>query len=100
MWDFQNMYWTHEIFFDDKALAFVDLAMQKQIQAPIQRVEKPHQQAPATCSTAQPSKPATTSIQPPTLAEQLANLTLQVQPLYSKPKSNSISILQSNNSPN
>ena len=91
--DFQNMYETYEIIYDDKVVAFVDLATQKQIQPPIKRVEKPQQQAPATCSTAQPSKPATTTIQPPMLAEQLVNLTLHVQPLYSKPKSNSISIL-------
>ena len=33
--NFQNMSWTHEIIYDDKVVAFVDIATQRQIQNPI-----------------------------------------------------------------
>ena len=91
------MSWTHEIIYDDQAVAFVDIATQKQLQNQLQNTEK-HQQQTTSCSTTQPSKPAIRSFNPPTYAEQLANLTLHVKPTQSKPNSNSLSILQPNNS--
>ena len=51
--DFQTMSWTHEIIYDDQAVAFVDIATQKHLKNQLQNTEQ-RQQPPTSCSTTQP----------------------------------------------
>merc|ERR1712115_504204 len=63
-----NMLYMHEILYDDQAVAFVDIATQKQIQDQLQNTGKSLTQT-ATCSTAHSSTP-TIRFNIPTYAEQ------------------------------
>merc|ERR1712081_110229 len=85
--DGQKMLYTHEILYDDQAVAFVDVATQKQIQDQLQNTGKSPTQT-ATCLAAHPSTPDGRS-NIPTYTEQLENLKLYVKPPQTKPTATS-----------
>merc|ERR1712112_354725 len=93
--DFQNMLYTHEILYDDQAVAFVDVATQKGIQDQLQNTGKSLTQT-ATCSTAHSSTPDG-RLNIPTYTEQLDSLRLYVKPPQTKPTATSTSLPQLQN---
>ena len=85
--DEHNMFYTHDIIYDDQAVAFVDVATQRQIHNQLQNtgISLP----PTTTSLA--AKPPTphVSTTKPTLAAQLENLKLLVKPSQTTPTTTS-----------
>merc|ERR1712081_102649 len=90
--DCQKMLYTHEILYDDQAVAFVDVATQKQIQDQLQNTGKSPNKT-ATCLAAHPSTPDGRANKP-TYAAQLENLKLLVKPPQTKPTATSTSCFE------
>merc|ERR1711954_227803 len=80
---------THEILYDDQAVAFVDIATQKQIQDQLQNTGKSPNPT-ATSLAAHPPTPDSRANKP-TYAAQLENLKLLVKPPQTKPTTTSTS---------
>merc|ERR1711954_141146 len=85
----QNMSYTHEILYDDQAVAFVDVATQKQIQDQLQNTGKSPTQTTTSLAAHPPTPNAKTT--KPTYAAQLENLKLLVKPPQTKPAATSTS---------
>ena len=91
--DGHNMFYTHDIIYDDQAVAFVDVATQRQIHNQLQNtgINLPPTTTPTTTSLA--VKPPTPHISTtkPTLAAQLENLKVLVRPSQTTPPTTSTS---------
>merc|ERR1711954_612066 len=80
---------THEILYDDQAVAFVDVATQKQIQDQLQNTGKSLNPTATSLAAHPPTPDARTN--KPTYAAQLENLKLLVKPPQTKPSATSSS---------
>jgi len=85
--DGENMFYTHDIIYDDQAVAFVDVATQRQIQNQLQNtgISLP----PTTTSLAANPPTPHVSTTKPTYAAQLESLKLLVKPSQAKPATTS-----------